>query len=293
MFCYSVDSEYRQLKAVLLCKPHPKIGNVDDPKEALHLAKINYAIIEREFEQIIKLYKKLKIKVFFIDPFKIESADERYVLNLIFTRDHFFMTPAGAIMARMFSDIRRSEVKYAERALEAAGVCIRKVIRDRGTFEGADVLWINNRLVIVSVGNRTNLEGFQQIKEELKQDHIKCICVPAPQGVLHLLGALQFIDADLALIRADLVDPKIINLLEENNVKIIMLSENSEIKKKQAMNFVTVAPRAVIMPAGCPKTRKIYEKSRIKIVAETSISQLVRGGGGLACATGILTRSGE
>lgn len=293
MFCYSVDSEYKPLKAVLLCKPHPKIGNVDNPKEALHLAKINYAIIEKEFEQIIKLYKKLKIKVSFIDPFKIENTDERYVLNLIFTRDHFFMTPAGAIMARMFSDIRRSEVKYAERTLKATGVRVRKVIQDSGTFEGADALWVNNRFVIVGVGNRTNLEGFRQIREELKQDRIKCICVPAPQGVLHLLGALQFVDAGLVLIRADLVDPKIINLLKENKIKIIMLSENSEVTKKHAMNFVTIAPRTVIMPAGCPQTKKIYEKSRIRIAAETLIPQLVRGGGGLACATGILARSGK
>jgi len=293
MFCYSVDSEYKPLKAVLLCKPHPKIGNVDNPKEALHLAKINYAIIEKEFKQIIKLYKKLKIKVSFIDPFKIENTDEQYVLNLIFTRDHFFMTPAGAIMARMFSDIRRSEVKYAERTLKATGICVRKVIQDSGTFEGADALWVNNKLVIVGVGNRTNLEGFRQIREELKQDRIKCVYVPAPQGVLHLLGALQFVDADLALIRADLIDPKIINLLKENKIKTIMLSENSETRKKHAMNFVTIAPRTVIMPAGCPQTKKIYEKSRIRIVAETSILQLVRGGGGLACATGILARSRE
>jgi len=288
-----VDSEYKPLEAVLLCRPHPKIENVDNPKKALHLAKINYAIIEKEFEQIIKLYKKLKIKVFFIDPFKIESSDEGCVLNLIFTRDHFFMTPAGAIMARMFSDIRRSEVKYAERTLKAAGACVRKVIRDSGTFEGADALWVDSRLVIVGVGNRTNPEGFQQIKEELRENHIKCVCVPAPQGVLHLLGALQFIDSDLALIRADLVDPEIINLLKENKIKMIMLSESSEISKKQAMNFVTVAPRTVIMSAGCPHTKKIYEKSGIRIAAETLIPQLVRGGGGLACATGARTRTGK
>jgi len=291
MFCYSVDSEYKPLKAVLLCRPHPKIENVDNPEEALHLAKINYTIIKKEFERIIKLYKKLKIKVSFIDPFKIKNTDERYVFNLIFARDHFFMTPAGAIMARMFSDIRRGEVKYAERTLKATGVCVRKVIQDSGTFEGADALWVNNRLVIVGVGNRTNLEGFRQIREELKQDRIRCIYVPAPQGVLHLLGALQFVDADLALVRADLIDPKIISLLKENKIKTIMLSENSETRKKHAMNFVTVAPRTVIMPAGCPQTKKIYEKSRIRIAAETPIPQLVRGGGGLACATGILARS--
>lgn len=291
MFCYSVDSEYKLLKAALLSKPHPRIENVDNPGKALHLAKIDYAIIENEFEQLIKLYKKFKIKVILIDPFEIKSTDEQSVFNLIFTRDHFFMTPRGAIMARMFSDIRRKEVKYAEKTLKSAGVRIRKVIQDSGTFEGADALWVNSKLVIVGVGKRTNLEGFRQVREEFKKDNIKCICVSAPGNVLHLLGALQFVDAGIVLIREDSVDLEIINLLKRNKIKTIMVPENSEIRKKQAMNFVTIAPRVIIMPAGCPQMKKFYERFQIKIAAEIFVSQLIHGAGGIGCATGILARA--
>lgn len=293
MFSYSVDSEYKPLKAVLLSKPHPKIDNVDNPAKVLHLAKIDYAIIKNEFEQLIKLYKKFKIKVFLIDSLKIKSTDEQWVFNFMFTRDHFFMTPRGAIMARMFSDVRRGEIKYVEKTLKAAGICVRKVIQNTGTFEGADALWVNNKLVIVGVGKRTNLEGFRQVREELKKDNIKCICVPAPKNALHLLGALQFVDADIALIRKDSINLEVIDLLKKNKIKTIIVPENIEIKKKQAMNFITIAPRVIIMPTGCPQTKKLYEKFRIKIAAEISIPQLVRGEGGIGCATGILARAYE
>jgi N-dimethylarginine dimethylaminohydrolase len=293
MFRYSVDSEYKLLKAVLLCRPHPEMGNVCDPQEVLHLAKIDYLAIEKEFEQIVKIYKNFRIKVYLMDSLRIGNTDQRYVFNLLFTRDHFLMTPRGAIMARMFSDIRRSEITYAQKALNASGVSIRMTVENSGTFEGADALWVNDRLVVVGVGNRTNAQGFRQIKEELKQDGIKCICVPAPHDVIHLLGALQFIDFDTALIRVDLIGQTIIDLLKENKIKMIMIPENIEVRSKQAMNFVMIAPRKIIMSAGCPKTKRIYERSGIKIAAEIPILQLVKAGGGIACATGILSRSQE
>ncbi|MFH1045360.1 MAG: arginine deiminase family protein [Candidatus Omnitrophota bacterium] len=293
MPCCFVDSEYKPLKAVLLCKPHPKIGNVANPKEVHHLSKINYAVIEKEYEQIIRIYRKFKIKIFLINLPKIEGTDNRYRFNIIFTRDHFLMTPHGAIISRMFSDIRQSEIKYAQKALKIAGVPIRMVIRDNGTFEGADALWINDRLVIVGVGNRTNAEGFRQIKEELKQDGINCIRVPVPRDTLHLLGVLQLIDSDTALVRTDLIGSRVIGILKENRIKMITIPESTEVREKQAMNFVIIANKAIIMATGCPQTKKIYEQAGIKIAAEISISQFISAGGGLACVTGILARSWE
>lgn len=290
MLDYSVDSEYKPLKAVLLSRPHLQIDNIDNPKGVLHLAKIDYPAIESEFDRVVKLYKELKIRTFFIDPFKIKSVDKRCLFNLIFTRDHFLMTPRGAIMARMSSDIRRGEVKYAQEALRAAGISIRKAVSGRGTFEGADALWVTDKLVVVGVGNRTNAEGFRQIKEELEQDNIECARVPAPDGVLHLLGALQFVDVDTVLIRAELVAKEIIKFLKEIKMKIIMVSENAELRDKQAMNFVTIAPRKIIMPASCPQTKRIYENSQIKIAGEIQVSQFVCAHGGVGCITGILSR---
>jgi len=290
---YYVNSEYKPLKAVLLCRPPSGIGNIDSPRDVLHLARIDYAAIEREFEKMVAVYKKFKIKVFFIDSRKIKDTDERYVFNLMFTRDLFFMTLHGAILSRMFSEVRQDEVRYAEKALQKDSIRIRKSIQNNGTFEGADALWVNDRLVVVGVGKRTNAEGFRQIKEELKRDGVKCVCVPAPRDTLHLLGALQFVDSALCLVRVNLVDPEIINFLKRNRIKIIKIPENGEVRKKQAMNFLTVTPREIIMPADCPQTKRIYERAGIKVAAEIKVTQLVNGGGGLACATGVLARAME
>lgn len=287
---YFANSEYRPLKAVLLCRLPLESNNVNNAQDVLYSKNIDCAKLKKEYQQIVDTYRKLGIKAFFVDSEKIKNTDVRYVYNLMFTRDLFFMTPQGAIIARMFSDIRKDEVKYAGRTLRRVKVRIRKYIGNDATFEGADALWVNDGLVAVGVGNRTNAQGFQQVKEELKHEKIRCVCLPAPQDTLHLLGALQFVDSGLVLARIDLIDSQIINFLKENKIRIIPVPENAEIRRKHAMNFVILGPRKIIMPAGCPKTRKIYERAGLKISAEIRLTQLVNGGGGLACATGILAR---
>lgn len=287
---YAVNSEYKPLKAVLLYKPGPEIEKVDDLQDVLYTRRIDYKIIEKEYEQIIKLYKKLKVKVYLIDSHKFDGRDQRHLFNMMYTRDLLFMTPEGAIISKMAQVVRHDEVKYVEKTSRDIGIPIRKTIEGNGTFEGADALWVNSRLVVVGVGNRTNIEGFFQIRNELRIQEIDCVSVPIPRDTQHLLGVLQLVDSDFALVRVDLVDLEIIDFLKRNKINIINIPENEEVRDKQAMNIVTVAPREIIMPAGCPRIKKIYESYRIKIAAEIQISQLINGGGGLACATTAIAR---
>lgn len=288
---YSVDSEYMPLKAVLLYKPGREIETVDVPEELLYERKIEYDVMDKEYRQIIRLYRDLKINIHLIDSTKINGGDNNYLFNLMYVRDLLFMTPGGAILSRMAYDIRRQEVKYAKKALEKKEVPIKTAIKDNNTFEGADALWVNEKLVVVGTGNRTNKGGFRQVKEELERQGVDCISVSVPEGIQHLLGVLQFIDSDKALVRIDLVGKDIIDVLEQNKIKVVAVHETEEIRSKQAMNFVTIAPRKIIMAAGCPQTKTIYKQAGIEIAAEVEITQLINGGGGLACATGILSRS--
>ncbi len=288
---FIVDTEYKPLRVVLLCQPHPRIGDITDPSTVLHVKRMDPAAAKQEHLGIAETYRKLGIAVHFIKVDQKTTGDDRFLYNLMFTRDLFFMTPRGAIMAKMFSDVRRHEVTYAKKVMGRLGIFVRKVIEGNATFEGADALWVNEKLVIVGVGKRTNEAGFIQIREELKKDGIACIKVPAPRGALHLLGAVQWVDACLAVVRVDALAPEIVKVLKRYHIKMIKLKDNLELTRKHAMNFVTIAPKQIIMPAGCPQTKKHLQGFGIKIAAEVRIAQLVNGGGGLACATGILSRS--
>jgi N-dimethylarginine dimethylaminohydrolase len=91
-------------------------------------------------------------------------------------------------------------------------------------------------------------------------------------------------------VRHEITDTQVIATLEAHGMTVVRIPENSEVQSRQAMNIVTVAPRTVVMTAGCPETRSLYESAGVTVAAELELTQLINGAGGLACATGILAR---
>lgn len=286
---YGVDSEYEGLRAVILHRPGPELGEIRNPVEALHVRGIDPVALDREYNGIINFYERLGVKVFLMDAVFSES-NRRSLYNLMYVRDLLFMTPKGAVISRMGHPVRQHEAACMEKTAMAIGLPIIKKIEGDAAFEGADALWLDPLHVIVGIGRRTNHEGFIEFDEALREQGVKCLPVPAPSLSLHLMGSLQIVDSGLALVRTESVDREIIAIMRNKGIKTIAIAENDEVVERHAMNIVTIAPGRVIMPYGCPMTRKVYERHGIEVVAELETRELANGGGGLACATGILFR---
>ncbi|MCR4287427.1 MAG: arginine deiminase family protein [Deltaproteobacteria bacterium] len=286
---YGVDSEYKGLRAIILHRPGPEIGEIRDPVEVLHVRGIDPVALDREYDGIINLYERLGVKVFLMDA-DVPESERRSLYNLMYVRDLLFMTPEGAVISRMGHPVRQGEVACMEKTAGAIGLPVIKKIEGEATFEGADALWLDPRHVMVGIGKRTNHDGFRELDEALSRQGVNCIPVPAPSLSLHLMGSVQIVDSGLALVRAESVDREIMAVMRKIGIKTVAIAENEEIEERHAMNIVTIGPGRVIMPSGCPMTRKVYERHGIEVVAEVETRELANGGGGLACATGILLR---
>jgi N-dimethylarginine dimethylaminohydrolase len=291
---FGVDSEFKSLKAVLLFQPGEMVEYHHRPEQVLHRKPVDFEKLNEEYQKVIAMYHKLNVKTYFVESKIIDREDKQSLLNMMYTRDVLFMTPKGAIIGRMGKEIRRPETIYAARALEKNGIPVLGKIHGKATFEGADALWLKEKLVMVGVGKRTNQEGYQQFQEILNTRDVECISVPFNQEFpQHLLGQLQLVDSNLALIRESLMSSLIIEKLEEYDYKIVRVPENQEVKEMQAMNIVTIKPREIIMPLNCPQTKKIFKEAGIKVAGEVQIDQLINGGGGLACATAPIERGNK
>lgn len=287
---YGLNTEYNILKSVLLYKPGAEVNNHPDPKSIFQNAPINAIMLQDEFDNIISTYQKLGVDVQMIDATPMDNGPD-YKWNMMYCRDLFFMTPEGAILSNMFPVVRKGEVKYAKRSLEKKGIPVLYTINGDGTFEGADALWIDKKHVIIGVGSRTNMSAFEQIKKCLNKMNIDCEVLPfCKTKTQHLLGTLQIVDERLVLLRHEIIDKALPVFLKANKFSIIYIDEKKEVQEKQAMNIVTVAPNKIIMPAGCPETKKSFEDAGIEVTAEIKIHELMKGAGGLACATGIISR---
>jgi N-dimethylarginine dimethylaminohydrolase len=287
---FGVDSEYGRLSTVLLYVPGPEINGYADPDSVQHLGPIQHPALVREFDSIVAAFRTLGIVVVLIDATPLDD-DRRYLYNLMYCRDLFFMTPRGAILANMANNTRLAEPRYAGRILKSLGIPLLHTVCDEGRFEGADAVWLRDYLVLVGVGNRTNRQGYRQVKKVLEQQGVECLQVPSYQTrTQHLLGTLQLVDHNLILLRHEIVDRELVLLLETYGFRIVPIPENREVRTSQAMNIVSVAPRTIIMTAGCPETRALFEAAGLTIAAELELAQLMQGAGGLACATGIVAR---
>jgi N-dimethylarginine dimethylaminohydrolase len=281
-------TEYSKLVSVLLYRPNPSMKS-EKPSNVDHINKIDYKLMLKEYYKIKKAYKKNKVKVISLNHKKVDKISSQ---NIIFMHDLFFMTPNGAIISNMCNEIRKKEPEYINMLFKKLKIPILKKIKTPAKFEASDALWLKKDIVVIGVGNRTNEKGFQEVKKVLKKQKIKCLKVKLIKRVTpqHLLGYLQFVDEDWALVRTGIITEDIINLLSSYHINIIDVPENIEVREKQAMNIVTISPRKILMASNCPITKKLYKKNKIKVLAELKISQLINGAGGLACSTGIIRR---
>jgi N-dimethylarginine dimethylaminohydrolase len=287
----SVSSEWQTLKEVILYIPNPGTPPVEDVNSVQHLDEINFWQLASQLKNLAKCYEQFGIKVHFARHVRLSNEPTtEYYYNLMFCRDLFFMTPEGAIVSRMGSQVRAGEEKHAARTLAELGVPLIRTISGGGTFEGADALWISHDLVAIGVGKRTNESGFRQVQQSLEVQGVKCMKVSLPPQIQHLLGVLQIVDRDLAVVRGQLLAPEVKIYLQQVGFQLIELEETKSVRQNQAMNFVTVSPRRIVMVAGNPETKLLYENHKIDVAAEVDVSELLKGAGGIGCATGILSR---
>ncbi|MBM3464712.1 MAG: amidinotransferase [Armatimonadetes bacterium] len=277
-----VRSEVDRLRAVLLARPPDSLGGEEDLDERLLMAPVDVPGMRVQCEMLANIFESLEIYCYQV------GSQEDVPPNIVFMRDLFFMTPEGAVVGRTASQARAGEERHAAAALAAVGVPILMTMRGSATFEGADALWVNPSLVMVGCGVRTNTEGYEAVSGLLASLDVRSVAVALPQGVQHLLGVVNFVDYDLAVIRADRITDEIRDALRDH--RLLVLDATREVTRGLAMNFVTLSPRRILMPAGCPQTREIYEKAGLECL-EADVSEYVNAAGALGCLTGILQRA--
>ncbi|MBM4392969.1 MAG: amidinotransferase [Deltaproteobacteria bacterium] len=275
-----VQSAVAPLREVLLAEPGPEQAMVDDPAAWLMFERPEPDRLAQQARDLAAAYTAQGVRVRWSRP-------SRPLPNHLFCCDLFFMTPEGAILARMASEQRAGEERGVAEALVAAGIPVLLAPRGRATFEGADAMWLDPRTVLIGAGRRTNAEAVAQIRPLLASMGISLRVADLGHGVQHLLGAVNPYDEGHAAVLSAHCGPSIREALR--GWQLLELAPSEETEVRRAMNFVTLGPRRVLMPAGCPHARAQFEAAGMTVF-EAEVSEYIRGGGAMGCATGVLWR---
>jgi arginine deiminase len=281
------DTEWRRLRSVLLHRPGSELRDLADPEADLMLDRPDGERAARQHDALAAAYRAAGVEVSYVDPPAGAATP-----NLMFAADLFFMTPEGAVLGRPASVTRAGEERWVQRRLAEQGVPIVRAVSGSGTFEGADALWLDPGTVILGTGLRTNPEGARQVEAVLADMGVNVVRVQLPAGTMHLMGQLRIVDRDLAWYWEGRFDEPGLRALDERGIRAIPFPDHGEARHGFALNVVTLAPREILMPAGCPASQAAYEAEGV-VCHTVAIDEITKAAGGIGCLTGIVAREAE
>ncbi|MGB3717694.1 MAG: arginine deiminase family protein [Candidatus Promineifilaceae bacterium] len=216
------------------------------------------------------------------------AEDSRTNLDSIYVRDASVICDKGAILCNMGKGARQGEPAAIEQAYKAAGFQILGTISGEGLLEGGDVVWIDERTIIVGQGYRTNAEGIRQMKNLLSDcvDEVVVAQLPhwrGPADVFHLMSVLSPVDHDKTLVYSPLMPVVLRQMLLVRGHRLIEVPD--EEFESMACNVLAIAPSQCLMLSGNPKTRALLEKAGVHVHEYAGDEISVKGAGGPTCLT--------
>lgn len=219
--------------------------------------------------------------------------DERTGLDSLYTHDPLKVTKRGAIYFPMGKKLRGKEWMATRDFLEAAGIPTLGKIEAPGKMEGGDVVWLDEKIVAIGRGYRTNDEGIRQFKELTKDFIEEYIIVPMPHGegetaCLHLMSIISMVDQDLAVVYSKYMPVFFREMLLARGIKLLEVDDKEY--DYLGSNVLALAPRVCVLLLGNHKTKTLLEENGCTVYTYEGRNMSYMGTGGPTCLTCPVTR---
>ncbi len=224
----------------------------------------------------------------FVPEIRVLPADTGTGLDSIYVRDAACLTPRGLVLCRMGKTLRRGEPAAIGEFCQRAGWPLAGEIREPGTLEGGDIVWLDGTTVAVGHGYRTNAEGIRQLTAIVAPDGVEVVEVPLPHwdgpgDVLHLMSLLSPVDETKLLVYARLLPVPFRKRLLDRGIQLIEVPD--EEYATMATNVLALGPGKCLALAGNPRTASLLEKAGVELLTYEGQEISVKGAGGPTCLT--------
>jgi N-dimethylarginine dimethylaminohydrolase len=189
---------------------------------------------------------------------------------------------------------RRGEPSAAGEYLRELGIPILGAITGEGRLEGGDLIWLDERTLVVGQGYRTNEEGIRQLKDLTSGLVEELVVVPlphwrGPDGVFHLMSMISPIDFDLAVVYSRLLPVPFRQWLIDRGMKLVEVPDSEF--RSMGCNVLATSPRRCITLAGNPQTKRMLEDQGVGVSEYVGEEISRKGAGGPTCLTRPLVRA--
>ena len=211
--------------------------------------------------------------------------------DAVYVHDPAAVVDGRAILLRPGKPERRAEVEVLASDLQRLGITVAATLAGDQLAEGGDMLFLDDRTLVVGRGYRTNDVGIAALRRALPEYEIVPVDLPHYHGraeVMHLLSLVSPLADDLAVVYLPLMPVRLVELLQERGVAFVEVPD--EEFETMGCNVLALAPRIALALDGNRETRRRLEAAGVEVHIYRGDELSRKGNGGPTCLTRPLVR---
>jgi arginine deiminase len=277
---------FKNLNKVIL--KHPKDAFISQEhlgsewKRFNYINEPNFIKAQDEFEQFHSIIKEHVAEIEFL------PASETVGLDSLYAHDPVKFTKHGAIILKSGKKLRQPEAEAYKQFLLEKKIPIIGELTGDAMADGGDIVWLDDRTLLIGRGYRTNDEAIRQIQEMTKElvDELVVVQLPHDQGeeeCLHLMSIISIVDENLAVVYSRLMPVFLRQLLIKRGFQLIEVPEDEY--HRLGCNVLALAPRVCVMVSGNPSTKEQLLEAGATVYEYEGNEISYLGTGGPTCLT--------
>lgn len=282
------NSMVSPLRKVLVCTP--QAAGWDSPKASkwkqlgfVHPA--NFSVAQAQHDELCHQLREAGAEVV-----SLPTCDN-LSLDAVFTHDSSLSTNQGMVILNPGKSNRVPEGGAHRKFAEQLGVPVAGEIKPPGTTEAGDMVWLNEKTLLIGRGFRTNSQGIAQMRELLPG--VEVISAPLPYGVgpsacLHLMSLMSLLDDKTILVDLPWLAVETVQLLQARGYSFVEIDYSE--RDTLACNVLSLGNNRLLAIEENLKTNQKLREAGFDVRTFPGSELGINGGGGPTCLTRPLVR---
>lgn len=282
------NSMVSPLKKVLVCTP--KAAGWDSPKASSwkHLGFVHpadFSVAQTQHDELCRQLREAGSEVVNL------PACDTLSLDAVYTHDSSLNTNQGMLILNPGKQNRVPEGAAHRKFVEQLGIAIAGEIKLPGTTEAGDMVWLDEKTLLIGRGFRTNSEGIAQMRELLPR--VEVISAPLPYGVgpsacLHLMSLMSLLDEKTVLADLPWLAVETVQLLQSRGYSFVEIDYSE--RDTLACNVLALGNNRLLAIKENVKTNQKLREAGFDVRIFPGSELGINGGGGPTCLTRPLVR---
>ncbi len=209
-------------------------------------------------------------------------------LDAAYAHDASLATDFGLILMRLGKANRVAEARCQGQFASRLGIPVAGEIKDPGTTEAGDIVWLDSKTLLIGHGYRTNKAGIEQMRAMLASKGVEVISAPLPYGpgpsaCLHLMSLISLLDEKTALVDLPWLAVETVELLKSRGYRFVEIDYSE--RETLACNVLALGDNRLLAVEENRKTNERLRQAGFDVLTFPGSEICINGSGGPTCLT--------